>query len=190
MKTLHSLIAGLGSAFSIVRQQITLPLLYLGAGLALVQPCAGAPFEFEKTGGLITARSKHTATLLPTGQVLVAGGYNFPGGALTSAELYNPARRTWAATDSFTRARYYHTATLLPNGKVLVACGFNGTDLASAVLYDPASETWRRTGKLGAARLRHTATLLPNGKVLVAGGVNAQFFFRHLKSAELYDPTS
>ena len=67
-------------------------------------------------------RSAHTATLLPNGKVLVAGGFN-DGGYLSSAELYDPASGTWSATGSLTAARLRHTATLLPNGKVLVAAG-------------------------------------------------------------------
>ena len=73
------------------------------------------------TGSLVTARSRHTATLLPNGKVLVAGGNN--GSALSSAELYDPATGTWTATGSLGTARERPTATLLPNGKVLVAGG-------------------------------------------------------------------
>src|SRR5438093_6322227 len=71
------------------------------------------------TGNLVTARTRHTATLLPNGKVLVAGGNNGP--ALSSAELYDPASGTWTATGSLGTARERPTATLLPNGKVLVA---------------------------------------------------------------------
>ena len=71
----------------------------------LVRPCAGAPFQFEETGSLATARERHTATLLPNGKVLVAGGYN-DSGHLASAELYDPASGTWTATGSLATARY------------------------------------------------------------------------------------
>src|SRR5213078_2182015 len=134
------------------------------------------------TGSLGAGRYRHTATLLPSGKVLVAGGSN--GSDLSSAELYDPASGTWTATGSLGTARDAHTATLLPNGKVLVAGGSTGSGLSSAELYDPASGTWTTTGSLGTARDAHTATLLPNGKVLVAGGNNGPA----LSSAELYDP--
>jgi hypothetical protein len=70
--------------------------------------------------GLVTAREAHTATLLPNGKVLVAGG-TFP--SLTSSELYDPATNIWTATGSLATARGDHTVTLLPNGKVLAAGG-------------------------------------------------------------------
>src|SRR6266581_6329977 len=88
------------------------------------------------TGSLITARSRHTATLLPNGKVLVAGG-NHGHAASSSAELYDPATGTWTATGSLGTARALHTATLLATGKVLVAGGNNGPALSSAELYDP-----------------------------------------------------
>src|SRR5207253_189440 len=158
----------------------------LGAPLAT----QGTPVNFVITGSLATARYFHTATLLPNGKVLVAGG-DGDGPSQESAELYDPASGTWTASGSLGAARDAPAATLLPNGKVVVAGVFNGIfdtgfNLASAELYDPASGTWTATGSLGAARSDHTATLLPNGKVLAAGGFGAGY----LSSAELYDPAS
>jgi Kelch motif protein len=106
------------------------------------------------TGSLNTGRYSHTATLLPNGKVLVAGGSNFGGQSLASAELYDPATGTWSATDSL-RARAGHKAALLQNGKVLVVGGYDTsteTFLATADLYDPATGTWSATGSLNIGR--------------------------------------
>ena len=78
----------------------------------------------------------HTATLLPSDEVLVAGGNDPP---TATAELYDPASGTWSQTASLNTARDYHTATRLADGSVLVAGGFGGgiTVLASAELFRP-----------------------------------------------------
>ena len=92
------------------------------------------------TGTLNKARFFHTATLLPSGKVLVAGGYGTNNDILFSAELYDPASGIWTATGAMNTNRAAHTATLLPNGSVLVAGGFpNGGYLSSAELYDPVN---------------------------------------------------
>ncbi len=138
------------------------------------------------TGSLAAGRNLHTATLLPNGQVLVAGGEG-SSGALASSELFDPATGTWSPTGSLANARFWHTATLLPNGQVLVAGGLDslGSALSSAELYTPATKTWSSAGLVN-ARFAHTSTLLPNGQVLTAGGEGAGF----LANAELFDPAT
>src|SRR2546426_3170059 len=60
--------------------------------------------SWNYTGNLNEARRFHTATLLPNGKVLIAGGINNNcslrlGCDLTnSAELYDPATGTWSIT--------------------------------------------------------------------------------------------
>jgi N-acetylneuraminic acid mutarotase len=133
---------------------------------------------WSPAGAMSTTRAFATATLLPNGKVLVAGGNAFSGGLQSSADLYDPANNTWSIAASMTTARQSHTATLLPNGKVLVTGGSN----TSAELYDPGSNTWSAAASMSMARSSHSATLLPDGKVLVAGGTTL--------SSELYDPAS
>ena len=146
---------------------------------------------FMATGSLATARFGHTATLLPSGKVLIAGGTGISySSARSSAELYDPVEGTFTPTGSMATARWFHTATLLPSGKVLIAGGwesdgFEGTPFASAELYDPVAGTFTSTGSMTTARQGHTATLLPSGKVLIVGG-----WPNSLPSAELYDPVA
>jgi hypothetical protein len=139
------------------------------------------------TGSMVAARYSHTASVLGTGKVLVAGGAN--AAVLSSAELYDPTAGTFAATGSMATARYQHTASVLGTGKVLVAGGYGAGNvvLSSAELYDPTAGTFSATGSMAAARELHTASVLGTGKVLVAGGFGASAY---LSSAELYDPTA
>jgi hypothetical protein len=142
------------------------------------------------THNLNTARYFHTATLLPSGMVLMAGGYNSVSEELTSAELYNPATasETFTDTGSLNTARYDHTATLLNSGAVLAAGGddFTFGILSSAELYTSGS-FGLSSGSLNTARYLDTATLLNNGTVLIAGGVASGGV---LHTAELYNAES
>jgi WD40 repeat protein len=89
-----------------------------------------------RTRSMHEARSAHTATLLSSGEVLVAGGGEpIPG---TDSELYDPTSQTWSRTGALNVERRQHTATLLPDGRVLAAGGTHLRGwLASAELFDP-----------------------------------------------------
>ncbi len=159
--------------------------------------------SFTNTGALTTARSQgHTATLLPSGKVLVAGGWQIDNAGnydyLASAELYDPATGTWTATGDLAGPRTFHTATLLSDGRVLVAGGKTrgadgyGQSIATAELYDPATGIWTPTGDMTGPHAEHKAALLPGGRVLVAGGWGDGLDGRELSTAraELYDPAT
>jgi hypothetical protein len=143
-----------------------------------------------------------TATLLPTGAVLIAGGVNEATGLDSVAsylftENYNVSSDEThgalsATTGSLTTPRDSHTATLLKTGQVLVTGGYNGgVILNSFELYNPASQTWAQpTAHMVSARYRHTATLLQDGTVLVTGGQSTNGSLSALASAEIYNPTT
>jgi hypothetical protein len=140
---------------------------------------------FKATGSMAAPRTSHTATLLNTGKVLVAGGTDGSGNPIATAELYDPTTGSFSPTGSMATARAHFAATLLPSGKVLVTGGLDtaGNPLATAELYDPSAGTFSpTTGNMQFVHASHTATLLSTGKVLVAGWGNA--------TAELFDPAT
>jgi hypothetical protein len=149
----------------------------------VVTSAACAEPRWVLTGSLALDRMLHTAVLLDSGKVLVAGGFN------ATTELYDPATGTWARTGDALAAHRYHTMTKLPDGRVLIAgggkCPITG---ATAEVYDPGTGRWRPTGSLLTDRTHHAAVLLPSGKVLVMGGEDASG--GPLSTAELYDPAT
>jgi hypothetical protein len=151
------------------------------------------PNIWSTTGSLTSPRVTHTATLLPNGKVLVAGGGDASGYVTYSCELYDPQTGTWTATGSMVKMRGSHKAILLPSGMVLVAGGNDdhisgsGYVLNSCELYNPDTGTWSTTGSLNHARWHFTMTLLSNGKVLAASGGD---YYGPVSACELYDPAA
>jgi hypothetical protein len=150
---------------------------------------------FTPTGNMVSARAGHTATLLPNGKVLLAGGSpgDNPYEVTSTAELFDPAIGEFTATGSMETSRTNGTATLLKNGEVLVTGGddASGNPVAKAELFDPNTGMFTPTGSMSVARAGHTATLLTSGELLVAGGrssggANATVTV----TAELFDPAT
>ena len=133
----------------------------------------------------------HTATLLRDGRVLVTGGSNAQGltNRLATAELYDPAARTFTRTaNDMSVARTFHSATLLADGRVLIAGGSDERGRSSgADIFDPATNRFVPTGNLLDAQSSQEGTLLRSGEVLITGGSTAT---RREARAELYDPAT
>ena len=154
--------------------------------------------SWTSTGGMHFARASHTATVLPNGLLLVAGGTGGSGGALVSSELYNPASGTWSTTGNLHVGRVSAQSVLLPNGMVLTMGGCINNDCLSsttksAEIYNPVTGTWTVTGSMKTARAEFIALLLPSKKVLVAGGCtsyNATGCVAVTAAAELFNPAT
>jgi hypothetical protein len=181
----------------------TATLLQDGRVLVVGSNCGDCWFEHEELYDPVTGTFKvagqartlplggyiwsaHTATLLPNGKVLLAGGVSEDFGYFSNAELYDPSTDTFTPSANMNIARAGHTATLLTDGTVLIAGGQLYFSLIDAELYDPATDTFSYTGHMTIARAGHSATLLFDGRVLMSGGVGG--FDTWLISAELYTP--
>ena len=143
---------------------------------------------FTAIASMTTARNFHTATLLQDGRVLIAGGQDNSGAAVSSTEIYDPVKQTFSPSGNMKTARFEQTATLLPDGRVLMV---GGDAAGSAELFDPVTGSFTPTGSLLVARVAFNATLLNSGKVLITGGVaGPNYPGDFVADAELYDPAS
>jgi hypothetical protein len=141
--------------------------------LGCIQPeRAPAPISVPAglSGELHYARFAASATLVPTGKVLIADGIVRDSGA--AAELYDPTAGGFLLTGRMLNGRAYHTATSLTDGRVLLASGIgtSSAPIGEAELYDSVTGRFEPAGNMLDARFNHTATLLLNGKVLITGG--------------------
>jgi hypothetical protein len=175
---------------------------------------------FAPTGVMTETRIDATATRLPDGRVLIAGGWNQlrtglavsrnddGSPALATAEIFDPATETFRTVGSMIQARRDATATLLTDGRVLIAGGFPsapttdgsenpGDALDTAEVFDSATNTFSSVGAMTSTRGFHSATLLQDGTVLLAGGLGYQGGespegpgTAPLDSVETYDPAT
>lgn len=141
------------------------------------------------------------ATLLNDGRVVTAGGLNFIGQSVDTAEIYDPTTGSWNATADLNQERAFIDAVTLDNGKALFAGGTNaafdflgsGFVRDTAELYDPVTNTFSFTNNnLSTARHSYGISTLNDGRVLIAGGNTA---FNSLNgsgttSVDLYDPAT
>lgn len=143
------------------------------------------------------ARVHHTATLLPNGEVLIAGGattyYGEAGSVTASAEIFNPHSNSWLATAPMSHPRYVDGAALLKDGRVLVVGGWYATRSSdpsheTAEIYDPATGHWIAAAPMAHPRAEFGLVALPDGRVLAAGGVDPAYKVQ--ASSELYDPAT
>jgi hypothetical protein len=140
---------------------------------------------WTQVGDMSTGRTEHTATLLPSGTVMVSGGIS----KMRPSDLYNPASQTFSTTGGLLHQRQRHISLLLTNpawgslvGKVLAIGGaytgsavFGGIQVAldTVELFDPSTGQFSLFGTMTEPRQNHTATMLNDGRILIAGGVSS-----------------
>ncbi len=150
------------------------------------RPCKGAMND---------ERDFATATLLPGGLVLIAGGFNTHTGSLDTAELYDPKTQQFTPLPSrLSRGRELFQATALADGRVLLSGGLDlwtGRTQNSADLFDPKTGTFTPTrNPMQQDRFGHAAVRLVDGRVLIVGGKSVVLGTSEtfLASAEIFDP--
>ena len=130
---------------------------------------------FVPTGYMLVPRSRHTATRLQDGRVLIAGGDYFD----VTAEIFDPGTGLFTPTGR-SIVGLGMTGTLLQSGEVLLASD------GAAQVYDPVVGTFTAVGSMTQRRAFHSAALLLDGRVFLVGGSDGTN--RALATAELYDP--
>jgi hypothetical protein len=142
--------------------------------------------RIDRVASLRTPRAAHTATALPSGQLLVTGGMGPGGNSFSSAELIDLSTARAKPIAPMVDARIDHTAIALPDGRVVLVGGYDGSYLNTIEVFDPDTERFRMVARLNEGRSGHTATMLRDGRILIVGGVGRGWSF--LASAELFDP--
>lgn len=168
------------------------------SALLLVGCTAGEPTASPVSSATVDApgvpaadRAVHSATTLPDGRILIAGGCVVDGCGTATADvvIVGADGRTETSAAPMSVPRTNHSATLLPDGRVVVVGGFLGEGegvTGSLDILDPAKMI-ATPGPTVVPRGGHAAALLPGGRVLIVGGDDGS---GGTAAAEVFDSAS
>lgn len=153
---------------------------------ALLYGAGRAP---QLLSSLMVGRALHSATVMPSGEVLIHGGLDANGKLVANDEFFDPSSGRFTSLPTLPLTpRAGHSATLLSDGRLLIVGGVNqkGQALSDFEIWNPANNTIEHfAATLSVARYQHSAILLPNGNVLIASGKSSKG--EVLANAELFD---
>jgi hypothetical protein len=157
--------------------------------------------SWTSVGSMHVARGSMALVALPHGMVLAAGGCAFAnqeltsGGALSSAEVFDPATDAWTVTSPLPEPRCGASGLLLPDGRALVTGGsltnLQTGSVIRAVLYDEQKHAWTAAGSTVPSA--SAPILLADGQVFVAAvqsGVVKGGLVPVVVGGKVFDPAS
>ncbi len=175
----------------------------------IYDPVAGT---WSAAANMSSYRAAATATVLPDGRVLIAGGTegnnshdvadvaDLLGTALRTTEIYNPATNTWTSGPNMNEPKAGAMAVTLADGRWLVAGGITHIsvfgipipDFSNGMqIYNPGTGAWSNATDMRSKRALGGITLLQNGKVYMAGGAGGDIFnIGPIRKTEIYNPTT
>ncbi len=152
----------------------------------IFDPRTGTFTLLEGDAAPLLPRVFHTATLLPDGRVLIAGGEADVDGkkeALRPAEIFDPVQNAFLKgpenTPAATIARTRHTASLTTGGLVVLVGGYTDPNpaggqsalpVATTEFYDPAKNRFFVGPELPEPKAEHCAATITGDSVIVLAG--------------------
>jgi YD repeat-containing protein len=121
-------------------------------------------------------RQSQSQTLLPNGQILLAGGYGGSQTPVSNLLMVDSTGNVTTLPVKMIYPRAGHTATVLPDGQVLIFGGYgaDGKLVPVGELFDPRANSIAPISQFRLLpRAFHTATVLTDGTLVVIGGVGA-----------------
>lgn len=157
-------------------------------------------------GTMNQGRVASTATLLPNGQVLIAGGYNTTtsggqlgiGDSIAACDIYDPSSNSFlpaSQTPTLQGGRSFQlqfpiSAGALIHGLLQFQGGNTAVANPATMVFDQSNSTWRPGNPMAEERYYHAGVAMANGNILVVGGqgVNTQTGAQQqTATAEMYE---
>jgi hypothetical protein len=135
-------------------------------------------------------RANETATTLPNGEILIAGGAVDGTTWTNTTDIFDPYTRKITVGPPMNNQREGATAALLPNGWVIIAGGRDTTNVLNTVdIYHPVTNKITVGPPMNAARYDCASVVLPNGTLMIYGGFGGVNQGTPLASTEIFNPT-